>query len=791
MVRHFIKVFLRNIFKHKGYTIINISSLAVGMSFAVLILLWVQFELGFDRFHENIDRLYSVAFTSEDKQFHGDYMVGALAEYLENEYPEIQAATRVSNPERWKLGYNGNDFLCSGRFVDPQFLKMFSFPFVKGDPATALNEPFSIIITEKLARRIFGEDDPVDRVLLFGGGQSLTVTGVVENPPNNTDLGFEFLVSCAIGTENYKKWDIKCIRSFVMLTPDSDPRAVSAKIRDIYNDHNQQDTKNNLYLVPFKDRHLYELSGGGRYVYVLIFSALALAILLIACINFMNLATARSETRFREIGVKKVFGASRRQLVLQTLAESVMLSMVALVFAFLIVELLMPFVNSVTGLSMTLDYSGSLFVMLLVIALLTGIISGSYPAFYLASFSPIAILRNRPWAARLPRWGKQSKGSDTAGGLTLRKILVTVQFTVSILLIIAVTVIYMQLDYIRHMDMGFDKDRVVLFTMPGQLISRTAAVKEELLKNSQIEQVTVAANGLVEWWTSFGIDWEGKQSGQSFDIGFNAVDYDFLETFRLTMAEGRFFSRDYPSDVQQACVVNEAAVRAMGITDPVGRNIVIAPNSSWEQPATIIGVVKDFNTESAYKEIRPFMLGLSEYGRYMCVRIKSDDISGTIGFIRNKIKEIVPDANVTPRLFDTEYDRLYQVEEITGKVVVYITMMALFISLIGLLGLSAFAAQRRTKEIGVRKVMGATVVHIVSLLSKEFLALVVIANLIAWPLAYLAMSRWLENFAFRIDLSPGIFILAGFIALVITLATVSTLAVRTASINPVDSLRHE
>ncbi|MBN1211934.1 MAG: ABC transporter permease [candidate division Zixibacteria bacterium] len=790
MVRHYIKVFLRNIRKHKGYSAINIASLAVGMSFAVLILLWVQFEWSFDRFHDNLDRLYSVAFTTEDGKHYSGQMVGALAEYLESEYPEIESASRMSNLERWKLGYGGKDFAGSGRYVDPQFLKMFSFPFIEGDAQTALTDPSSIIITEKLAERIFGKEDPVGRAIQFGN-QTLTVTGVMKNNPDNTDIGFEFLVSCAIGSESYKKWDIKCIQTFVLLEPGSDPQTISGKIKDVYNDHNQQDTKNNLYLAPFKDGHLYELGGGGRYVYVLIFSALAVAILLIACINFMNLATARSETRFREIGVKKVFGANRRQLVLQTLAESVMLSLIALLFAFLIVELLMPFVNSVTGLQMTLDYSGSLFILLLGVALLTGIISGSYPAFYLSSFLPIVILRNQTWAVRLPRWGKGKKSSALTGNLTLRKILVTVQFTVSIMLIIAVTVIYKQLDYIKNMNMGFEKEQVVLFNMPGSLIPQTTVVKSELLKNSQIEKVTVSTNSLVEWWTSFGIGWEGKQPGQSFDIGFNAVDYNYLETFQMKMAEGRFFSREFPSDARQACVVNEATVRAMGITDPVGRDIVIAPGSSWEQPATIIGVIRDFNTESAYKEIRPFMLGLSEYGRYMCIRIKPDDISGTIGFIRNKIKEIAPDVNVSLRFFDTEFDRLYRVEEITGKVVVYVTLMAIFISGIGLLGLTAYAAQRRTKEIGIRKVMGATVPNIVGLLSKEFLALVIIANLIAWPAAYLAMTRWLENFAFRIDLSWGVFALAAFITTVITFATVSTQAVRTASINPVDSLRHE
>ena len=789
MFNHYLKIFLRNILKHKGYTLINIAGLATGMAFAVLILLWVQFEMSFDRFHEHTDRLNLVAFTTEDRSFHGDATPGALAGYLESEFPEIVHATRVTSPQKWMLKKDDEKFVSRGRYVDPSFFEMFSFPFIEGDPKTAFSAPLSIVITRDLAQRIFGDKNAVGEWIQVSKKVSLNVTGVMDKLPENTDFQFDFLVPCVIGPSHFNLWDVKSLKTFVMLTEGSDYLAVGEKIKDVYNNHNNH--INDLYLQPLKDVHLYDLYGGGRHTYVFIFSLLAASILLIACINFMNLATARSQIRYKEIGLKKIFGARRTQLAVQSLCESVLMSLIALVLAVALAELFLPAMNDLLGANLQFVYGGDLLLYLFGIALLTGLVAGSYPAVFLSSFQPVEILSKQKKAFRFKRWWKKDHSFSRTAGLTLRKFLVVAQFTLSIMLIIGVLVIYKQLGYIREMDMGFEKDQVVLFDMPREIMGKTLTIKNELLKKSNIEAVTVSNNSMVEWWSSFGVDWEGKQTDQTFDMGYNAVDYDYLETFQLELVEGRFFSREFPSDSSEACVINQAAVKAMGMKDPLGRRVTIAPHSSWEKHVRIIGVVKDFNTESAYKEIRPFMMCLQNYGSFMCLRLKPENMSGTIASIKQTINQIVPDVNIDIRFFDSEIANLYIQERMTGKVVVYITSLAVLISCLGLFGLAAFTAQQRTREIGIRKVLGSSVAGIMSLLTQEFLVLVIVANIIAWPIAYYLMNRWLENFAFRIDINWAIFVTTGSLALIIAVLTVCVQAGRAALTNPVDALRHE
>jgi ABC-type antimicrobial peptide transport system permease subunit len=717
--------------------------------------------------------------------------VGALAPHLENVYPEIFHASRVSSGNGFKFEYEGEDYASYGSFVDPAFLKMLTFPFVRGEPTTALSDPRSVVITQRLADRIFGDDDPIGRTLMVGEQVSLTVSGVLQDVPDNSDFDFEFLVSCALAPDAFNKWDVKSLRTFVMLTPGSDHQEVSAKIRNVYNDHNPGQFRNELYLTPLRDMHLRALEGGGLIVYIVIFSALATAVLLVACINFMNLATARSATRHREIGIKKTVGASRRQLIVQFLTESTAISSIALVLAIGLVELLIPVTNAITGSQVSLDFSGTNLVTLFGIGLLTGIVAGAYPALFLSSFQPAVILKGHTYPIGLRCGSGGPILRIITGGSLLRKALVVAQFTVSIALIVGVMVIFGQLDFVRNMDMGFEKDNVVMFNMPRELVPRTQAIKNELLGHARIENVAVSARGLVRWYTSFGIGWEGQRPDQIFDVGYNSVDYDYLETFQMEMAAGRFFSSDFPSDASGAYIVNEAAVRAMEISDPVGRKVTLAPGSSMESHGTIIGVIKDYRTESAHKELRPFILGLTEQGSLMCVRVQPENMASTTDFIRGRIREFAPDADIWFRFFDDEWEQLYRFEGLTGAVVVFVAGIATFITCLGLIGLAAYTTAQRTKEIGIRKVLGATVSSVVRLLSGEFVALTLIASLIACPLSYHIMSRWLENFAHRISLGPGTFVVATCLALLIALVTVTSQARKAASANPTELLRHE
>jgi putative ABC transport system permease protein len=774
-----LKAALRNLRRYKIYSLINISGLAIGLACAILIFVWARDELSYDRFHENIDDLYMVAFTTEDRTFHGDAHPSPLAEFLEDEYPEIIHATHIS-PIGLKLSHENNSLRSSGKFVHPAFFEMFSFPIISGDSEDPLSNPMSIVLTEKLAAILFGKEDPIGKSVNLEDRHDFIVSAVIQNPPSNSDIQFDYLLSAEVSPNMSYNWEMKCAPTFVQLQKGTSHEEVSARIVDVYNDHNPGCYKNNLYLQPFKDRHLHALGGGGRITYVYVFSAMALVILLIACINFMNLSTARSEKRFREIGIKKVVGSSRLTLVRQFLGESILLALVALIFALIIAELLLPSINNLLGRQLTLNLTGVTIPILLGITILTGIISGSYPAFYLSSLKPVNVLKNQ----------LQFKGPGKSR-LSPRKLLVVLQFSLSIFFIVCAAVIHNQLEYIKSKDLGFNKEHIVMLNLQGEMPAYTSTLKTELLKNPNIESVTISANELFRWSSSSGIDWEGKQTDKVFDVGYNWVDYDYLKTFKLKLKEGRFFSEEFSTDRSEAIVVNEAAIKAMGLENPIGKKVIRMPGSTYEDTRTIIGVVRDFHTESLHGDIRPFMLMLTGTSSYMCIRVKPDNIPATLGFIQGKVREFVPSDPFEYRFLDDDFDALYRTEQVTGKLTIYVTILAIFVSCLGLTGLAMFTAERRTREIGIRKVLGSSVSAIVLLLSREFARWVLLANLIAWPLAYLVMKRWLENFAYSINLSWQVFLFSGLVALAIALITVIFQSARAALANPVDSLRQE
>ena len=784
MLRNWIKVVWQHTKKHPGYAVINIAGLAIGLAFALLIFLWVRLEFSVDRFHAHLDRLYVVAFSCEGDRYFGDVTVGATAEHLRQTYPEISHATRWSvNPfEQQLLNTDDAPFNCSGRYADPDVFEIFSFPFVAGSPDTALVDPSSIVLTESLAEKLFGKTDVVGEPVRAEGGSVYTVTGVMADPPLNTQLTFEYLRPAEAGSEIFNQWDIKCLQTYVRLAAGADPQQVSAKIRDVYNDHNPGAYANDYYLTPLEDQHLYALGGGGRIVYVLVFSALAIAVLLIACINFMNLATARAELRFKEIGVKKTIGATRGELMLQFLGESLLLSVVAFFLAVVLVEWTLPLLADLVRMPLQLTMVWSNLPGLLAIALAAGVIAGSYPAFYLSSLRPLAVL-----GARRPG-GTISTHLRTA---MIRKVLVVGQFSVSIVFLVAIVVIIRQLGYLRSMDLGYDRDHVVVVTLPQPLVSKTPIVKTELLKHSSISAASVSAWSVVGWSSSFGIDWPGKLADSAFDVGYNAVDYDFLEAFGLEMRAGRFFSREFSTDENDACVVNQALVRAMGVTDPVGMEITIAPESSFESKATIVGVIQDFNTESARSQVRPFLMQLTTTGSYLWLRVSGHDLSQTLSVIRTTVKDLAPDSPIGCRLLNDDLEHQYTIERLTGLVIALIASLAVFISCLGLLGLTAFTAEQRTKEIGIRKVLGAEVRDILQLLMREVVILVAIAGAIACPISYLVMNRWLETFAFRTTVSLQVLAIAVMTVLVLALLTVLHQARRAALVNPIDAIRHE
>ncbi|MGD8777474.1 MAG: ABC transporter permease [Ignavibacteria bacterium] len=775
MLRNNLKVAVRNLTRNKIYSLINIVGLGVGIACVVLIMLWVKYELSYDKFHENADRLYRVVFTTEQINYHGFYQPGPLANYLKENFPGIEQSTNYSEME-WKLSHGTKGFFCKGSFVDTAFFKMFSFPVEEGNPETVLINPGSVVISKSLAQKIFGQNDPVGKTLKLNDDSDLIVTGVFPDVPETSHMQFDFVIPFSDAPDWMNMWDRKCVQTYVLLKENISFDDVNKNIYGVMNKHNPE-WENVLYLYPITKSHLYEPGGTGRIVYIYIFSVLGILILLVACINFMNLSTARSEKRMKEIGIKKTVGSSRWELVKQFMSESIMFSFIALFISIILVELSLPYVNNILNTQITLNYSVGMITILLSITLLTGLVAGSYPALYLSSFRPIVILK-----------GKTLKTTGDRSSI-FRKTMVIVQFAFSVFIITCVLFINNQLHFIQSKNLGFNKEQVLVISTRGALQHNVSTIKNELLKHPAVQSVTASATNL----TSFAgagtgpIEWEGKDPEKLLEVGFNFVDKDFIKTLQIKMVQGRFFSKEFSTDMSEAFVVNEATVKAMGIDNPINKNL-----TAWfGRKGKIVGVISDFNTMSLHNEMTPVVFIPAQAANYLCVRIKSDDISGTIKSIGTIIKKIVPDDPFEYQFLDEKINTLYKTEQVTGELATFIAILAIFISCLGLLGLASFSSQQRTKEIGIRKVLGSSVIGILIMLVMDFVKWILLANIIAVPIAWYAMNKWLQNFVYRIDISWWVFLLAGGIALVIALATVSFQAIKAAIANPVESLRYE
>jgi putative ABC transport system permease protein len=689
-----------------------------------------------------------------------------------------------------KLTHDQTSILGSGYFVHNNFFDMFSFPMIHGDPGTAFTNPTSIVLTQELAQKLFGTADPIGNAVKIEDGYDFTVTGLMADIPHNSHIQFDYLLSFTLAPSWMQKWDNKSVKAYVMLDENTPYQGVTEKIWNVYNDHNPNSTRNNLYLVPLERIHLHSLYGGGPIVYIYIFTAMALLILLIACINFTNLSTARSQKRFKEIGIKKVVGSNRFQLMKQFLTESILLSLIALVFAVIILEILLPQINSAMGTHLKLAYTWNIILGLIGIAVITGIAAGSYPAFFLSSFRPIAALKGQ-FSLVPRRRGLKPAPTSYTRSTTLRKVLVVSQFALSIFFIVCVIVLFNQLNYLKNKDLGYNKDQVLMLQTRGESAANAQLIKQQLLQNPDIESISISDYGLTQWQSSTGVIWEGKQDDEMFDVGCNWVDYDYVKTYDLEMIQGRFFDKGFATDASNAMIVNQALLEQMGLENPIGKWITRAPGSSYEETGTIIGVIKNFHTESLHGDIRPFILRLSEDGNLLNIRIKPDNIPATLSVIEKTVKEFAPTDLFEYSFLDDQLNSLYRSEQLMGHLTTYIAILAIFISCLGLFGLASFTAEQRTKEIGIRKVLGATVSNIITLMSKEFLILVAIANIIAIPIAYVVMNRWLQDFAFHVNIGWLTFAFAIILTLLIASIAVSFQAIKAAIANPVESLRYE
>jgi putative ABC transport system permease protein len=782
MFKNYLKIAFRNIIRHKGHSFINIAGLAIGMAVCILILLWIQHELSYDKFHEKADNIYRVI------QERSPVTPTPLAPTLKKEIPEVIQATRyrwVGNP---LIKYGEKSFSDDKLFlVDPSFFDIFSFKFLKGDPGAALKNPFSAVLTEKTAQKYFGDEDPIGKSILVDNRLLVKVTGVIENVPENSHIQFDLLGPFEfirnLWGADINNWRWVSHRAYVLLQKNCRLPEVTGKINDMIKKY-MPDTNAKFYLQPITRIHLhteFDERERGSIAYVYIFSAAALLILLIACINFMNLATARGAARAKEVGVRKIVGAQKKDLIKQFYGESILSSIIALIIAVTLVELALPTFNALTSKHLSLDFSGNIFILsgFIFIALFAGLVSASYPSLFLSSFKPANVLRG---------------ASPTGPGAPsrLRKILVVTQFTLSIFLIISTAVVYRQLSYIKNQELGYEKDHIISMRVTGDLLKHLSAARNELLQNPNILAVTLT-NTLPcrRETTHTKVNWEGKNPQEEIRVEVLKVDYNFLKTFDIPMVEGRFLSREHPTDVREGFVVNETAVKTMGFEDesPIGKRFELTGRKG-----KIIGVVKDFHSRSLHYKIAPLVIQhIAVDGDYdtLSFRLKAENFSSTLSFLEGVWKKYAPDYTFAFSFFDEEIDELYKSEQRMGNVFNYFTFLAIFISCLGLLGLVSFTAQQKTKEIGIRKVLGSTVPGIVLLFSRQFLIWVLAANIIAWPLGYYFMNKWLQNFAYRTGIGIDVFIISGAIALIIALLTVSYQSVKAATANPVDALRYE
>ncbi|NOR15615.1 MAG: FtsX-like permease family protein, partial [Candidatus Aminicenantes bacterium] len=774
----------RNLARHKGYSFINITGLAIGMACCILILLWVQDELSFDRFHENGRNIYRVLQNINFSDHSTTWAInqGPLGPSLEQEYPEIVNYTRYSR-RRLRFNYGEKTFEEIAAMADGSIFEMFTFPLLRGDPATALSDPFSIVLTNEMAKKYFGDEDPIGKILRADNKWDFLVTGIMEEVPHNSHIRFEFIIPFVFGKEleySVDRWNNSQFTTYVELQEGIAVEEVISKISGHLFDKPTIEKDATLTLQPLSRIHLYSNyefdAPHGDMTYVLIFSLVAFFILLIACINFMNLTTARSGNRAREVGMRKVSGAYKSDIIKQFFGESLLLAFLALVISVVLVLLLLPVFNNLAAKELSLMGMGSPWLLagLLVISLLTGVLSGIYPAFFLSAFQPVKVL-------------KGSSHSKTQGAL-FRKALVVFQFSLAILLLVCTTIVYNQLNYMSSKKLGYDKEHLLYFGMRGEMREKFDAVKSQLQQNPNIVTVSAGSN-VPTYGYNFSNSlwkWEGQNPDEEILMRATFVDEGFFKTLGMEMVEGREFSREFSTDVE-AVVVNQTAVSAMNMSSAVGKGL-----SQGDFKSQIVGVVKDYHFRSLRQDIDPIILIFSsEYSNVLFARLRGENMPQTIGYLEEVWNKFAPGYDFSYSFMDEALDDLYRAEQRTGTIFQYFSFLAILISCLGLFGLASFMAEQRTKEIGIRKVLGATVSSIVLLLSKDFTKWVLVANLVAWPVAYYAMHRWLQGFAYRIPVSWWAFLLAGLLALMIALFTVSFQAVKTALTNPVDTLKYE
>jgi putative ABC transport system permease protein len=793
MLKNLIKTAIRNIFKDFGYSSLNILGLTLGITSALFLIIYISDEVSYDRHHENAERIYRVSsrIQETDDEFTWNIAQIPFAEQLVADYPEVEACVRFIPDGRELFKYEDKEFFEEDFvFADTNVFDVFTYEFIKGNPENALIEPNTIVLTKDIAAKYFGEEDPMGKSLI-NGEDIYKVTGVIENIPFNSHYRYDAIASRKSLPEEMGSWGNFGVFTYVMLPEGMNYKDFEAKIQEMYGKYmaeifERMDIKINYILEPILDIHLKSTSSGepeptGSNAYVIIFGIVALFLILIAAMNYMNLATARSTKRAREVGLRKVVGSHRGNLIFQFITESIVLTFISLILSIVLLVLLLPQFNHLAGKSFELGvlFTPTIVFSIIGIIVFVGIIGGSYPAFYLSKFNPISVLK-----------GDVTKGAS--GGI-FRKVLVVIQFTISVAMIVSTLVVFKQLNYLKTKDLGYDMDNIISLEFSNrEMIEKYPVLKQALLNNSDVLNVsstnTVIGNGSGK--VIFNV--ETDEGMQQRGINFAVVDHDFVETLGITMLEGRDFQEDMPSDTMRGVVINETMAKRLNWDKPMGKKVQMQRRDGTDIiMATVVGVMQDYHQTGMYNEIETLMLLYRVNNRVVYAKLSEENVQGTIRYIENQWNEVFPDHPFEYSFVSDRFSEQFGADEKRGFIFTLFTVLAILIACLGLFGLASYTVEQRKKEIGIRKVVGASEGTVVKLISKEFIILVSIAIVIAFPLTYYFMSDWLQNFVFRTNLGLFVFILAGLITIAITFITISYQAWKAANSNPADSLRIE
>ena len=796
MLTNYLRIAFVNLRKHKAFSFINIFGLSIGIACCILITAYVFHELSYDKFHDKADRIYRLRC---DLKISGDHLIlpkssPPMANYLVTNYPEVLNAVRIRSLGRMPVQYRDNlHYENRLFFADHSIFEVFTFPMIKGDPQTVLKTAYSVVITERMTKKYFGEEDPIGKVLKINNQYDFTVTGIVNNVPKNSHFAFDMLCSFETYAQENKRdmqnWLSINNYTYILLQEGYDYKQLEQKFPEMIDKNTGlKYIKGEMavFLQPLTSIHLHsnlmqEVSGNSNIAYVYIFSAIALFILAIACINFMNLSTARSANRAKEVSLRKVLGADRGRIIRQFLSESIFFSLISLALALLLVDLALPLFRSLSGIDLSINYINNPWLIpgLIGLAVLVGLVAGSYPAFFLSAFQPARVMK-----------GLFEKGT---AGSRFRSVLVIVQFSISIILIVGTIIVFNQLQYLKNTRLGFHKEQVVVIPISDEsTLESLRPLKEEIRNYSRV--LSIAASSHVPGQTTYVNPFipEGFTLDQMQYMGELYVDHDFVPTMGIEIAAGRNFSADLQTDKSESCIINETAAKKFGWDNPIGKTIRKQTTSKELRKRIVVGVVKDFHMESLHKQISPLIIVYTTHiFNSVSVRISAENMPETIAFLRDKIGYWDPYRPFEYYFLDDSFDAQYRAEERLSSIFSYFSVLAIFIACLGLFGLASFTAEQRTKEIGIRKVLGASIPGIFVLLSKELTKWVLLANTIAWPIAYYLLKRWLQGFAYKTSVTLVTFVLAAAISFVIALATISYQALKAATANPADSLRYE